>query len=106
MALRTNIKMMRYFTPGVILALAVSILFFCFFGDGSYAKLLTLRQSLQVQRLDNAATAQHVQSLRRKIYGLQQDNRVLEKTARNELGMARADELIFFFERGNKDGER
>jgi cell division protein FtsB len=39
-----------------------------------------------------------VTDLREKVYGLKNDDRVLEKTARNELGLARPGELIVFFE--------
>ncbi len=96
---------MRYLTPGVLLAFAAMITFFCFYGNDSYSQVLTLQKSLREQRERNAAVAGHLMELKREIAGLQRDNRVLEKAARNELGLARPGELVFFFEHKDESGK-
>lgn len=95
---------MRYLTPGLIFALAAAITVFAFCGNDSYARMLAQRQSLREERQHNAELAARVNDLKRRISGLQKDNRVLEKAARNELGMARPGELLFFFEHKGSDG--
>ena len=44
--------------------------------------------------------------LRREVSGLQNSDRVLEKAARNELGMAHPDDLIFIFDRSTAEADQ
>ncbi len=55
----------------------------------------------QQQRTNNKLQDQ-VNGLKRQVAGLQNDGRVVEKAARDELGMARSDEVIVIFERKEK----
>ena len=96
---------MRYLTPTIIFTLALVIIGFSFYGSDSYAHLQQQQQSLKEQRQHNAELAARVHDLKRRVSGLQSDHRVLEKSARNELGMARPGELLFFFEEKGRDGK-
>ena len=90
---------MRKYTPYLILILAFALLFFSFYGDDSYSKLLSLRDGMRVQKTHNLELKEYIDELKAEVVGLQSNDRALEKAARNELGMARQNEIIFFFER-------
>ena len=84
--------------PGLILIAALGASVFTIFGGDSFSNLKALRQSLSLQREKNQKLSSEVKSLEREIHGLKHDDRLLEKAARNELGLARPNELIFIFE--------
>ncbi len=88
---------MRLLTPVIIFFLAAITVAFTLFGDGSYGDLARLRDTLAGQRRKNETLDEQVAGLKRDVTTLQTDDRALEKAARNELGMARPDELVFFF---------
>jgi len=75
-------------------------------GGSSYPKVSTLEANLETQRRKNADLETHVQSLREKVYGVRHDVRGLEKAARNELGLARPDELVVIFEKQDAPPQR
>lgn len=89
---------MRKYLPLLFLACAVITALVSFLGDNSYSKLQALRNGLLVQREENQKLESYVNDLKREVQGLNQDPRVLEKAARNELGLARPNETIFLFE--------
>ena len=95
---------MRLLTPTIVFLLAAITVAFTLFGDGSYGDLTRLRETLAGQKRKNAALDERVDALKRGVHALQHDDRALEKAARNELGMARPDELVFFFS-GGRDSE-
>jgi cell division protein FtsB len=82
--------------------IAVVVAYYSFFGEEGYRRLLTLRHTLQVQREDNNALEDEVRSLKKEVHGLQTSERAIERAARDELGMARPNEVIFFFEDKSK----
>ena len=90
---------MKSFTPLLVTLLAVFVGLFCIFGDNSYGKLQSLRESLRIQNSKNTELGGVVGDLRREVRSLQTDPRAIEKAARDELGMARPNEMIFFFDR-------
>ena len=69
------------------------------FGDGSYSRMQTLKRNLSSQQDKNVELKSQVSKLEEEVYGIQNDARVLEKAARNELGLARPDERIIIFEK-------
>jgi len=81
----------------LVLALLAAV--FTLLGDGSYGKLLALRDSLRTQKEINAELEERVRALDARTRGIREDDRALEKEARNQLGLARPNELIFFFEK-------
>ncbi len=90
---------MKRHTPLLVTLLAIVVGIFCIFGDNSYGKLQTLRESLRVQRENNSELGANVSDLKREVRSLQTDSRAIEKAARDELGMARPNEMIFFFDK-------
>ena len=96
---------MRRIVPGLILILLMVLTIHSLFSDQSYAKLTSLDKSLELQQAKNAELNTEVVELKKRLVGLTTNDRVLEKTARNELGMARDDELIFIFEKNKELNE-
>ena len=87
-----------FFQPAVVLiAFAFAFILLLLFGDGSLKQLEAIKESLRLQQEHNEELAQHVDSLTEETRRLQTDDRFLEKTARDELGLARPDEKIFLF---------
>ncbi len=89
-------KMKRY-TPYLIFSLAVLIAGIALFGNNSYRELQQLKESLLEQTEETSALKEKIVGLRKEVNGLQADDRMLEKTARNELALARDNELVFLF---------
>ena len=94
---------MKGLAPGIILFCALVAVLFSLFGDDSYGRMQSLEKSLSAQQQKNNELHAHVSELKRDVYGLQHDDRILEKAARNELGMARPDETIFIFDTSAKN---
>ena len=90
---------MRKIAPIVICLLELITLGFLFFGEKSYLRIDELRKSIAQQQQKNREEKQKVEDLKMQAYKLQNDPRALEKEARNELGMARPNELIYIFEK-------
>ena len=57
-----------------------------------------LERNLDTQRSRNHELRTHVDDLRAKVNAIGSDDRALEKAARNELGLARENELVFIFD--------
>ena len=89
--------------PWLLVLLAVITGAFVVFGEEALGRLRTLRDTIAVQRERNQELQQVVDELRGRVAGLQHDDRVLEKAARNELGMAKPNEYIFIFDDENSD---
>ena len=98
LAVTGRLSDLRYLTPALIFVLALTIGVFSVYGGGSYAGLKSLKRSLVIQQRKNFEERRYIEGLQRQVSGIEQDARILEKTARNELGMARPDELIFIFD--------
>ncbi len=89
---------MKDLTALIIFIIAISIAFLTIYGGDSFSKLSSLRKSYDMQKAETDKVKSRVLELRREINGLQNDDRILEKVARNELGMARHGEVIYMFE--------
>ena len=88
----------RLSTPAVLTVLATATVLLTIFGDESYARLHSFRQSVEHQREINGKMQQQVSALKHDVAGLQNDPRALEKAARNELGMTRSNEILVIFD--------
>ena len=89
---------MKRFAGLVLLAFTVITVLFLIFGDESYSNLRALERSVKLQTERNANLDTYVSDLKSTVRSLRYDDRAIEIAARNELGMARPDEIIFFFE--------
>lgn len=67
--------------------------------EAGYPKLVLLKNTLRLQKARNEQALTENGNLRAKVTGLRNDPRVLEKAARDELGMARPGEQVYFFEK-------
>ena len=89
---------MRNKTGLILLLVALGLSLLSFFGGDNFGKLEVLRASLASQLEKNGELRDYVHGLKREVQGLKSSDRVLEKAARNSLGMARENEVIFFFD--------
>lgn len=98
---------MKGLAASIILFCALVAALFSLFGDESYGRMQSLKRSLGAQQQKNDELRSHLGDLKREVSGLQHDDRILEKAARNELGMAKPNEMIFIFEnqKGASDGK-
>lgn len=90
---------LKSFAPVVLLLCALLTAVFSLYGDGSYGNMRALQRSLEGQRVVNHNLRQTVDQLKRQVHGVKNDKRMLEKAARNELGLAAPSEVIFVFEK-------
>lgn len=86
----------------VALALLLAIIVL---GDNGVLELLRLQDTRQTLRKENADLSRENLQLYRTIDRLQNDSAYVENVARRELGMIRADELIFQFPTHAKSDE-
>ncbi|MBX7145075.1 MAG: septum formation initiator family protein [Oligoflexia bacterium] len=89
----------------ILLFLALLAAFTTLISDGSYSRMRNLEQSVASQREKNQELKEQVGALRQEVQGLQHDDRVLEKAARNELGLARPGENLVIFDKGASRGQ-
>lgn len=93
--------MIKYFTGTYALLTAVTVslgiaLFACF-GDRGLKEVFALQEELQRMVSINRDLQQENESLERYVYLLKNDTALIEKIAREELGLAGAGELVYFF---------
>jgi cell division protein FtsB len=89
------------FLISLLVIVAISIL-----GKGGYPHLQSLRHSLDRQNSRNDDRQLHIKDLKAEVYSLERDDRALEKAARENLGMARPNEEVYFFEDSEEAGAK
>ena len=89
---------MKQYAPLIAVILAILVALLSVLGDDSYARLSQLKSAIMTQKEKNDVLRGRVEDLRGQVAGLQTTDRSLEKAARNELGMARPNEMIFLFD--------
>lgn len=90
--------MLRNIAPIVIIILAVLIGIGAVTGPEGYFRLPQLETRLAAERSANDNLRQSVNNLKVEIWDLQHQDRALEKAARNQQGLARDNELVYFFD--------
>lgn len=90
---------MQRFTPYILILIALVVFGFTLLGEGGIAERRILETNLKNQSILNTELAEQVNTLKTEIHALKTDDRALEKVAREELLMARPNELIFLFEK-------
>ncbi|MCB9029771.1 MAG: septum formation initiator family protein [Deltaproteobacteria bacterium] len=96
---------MKGVLPFALILTALILTIFSIVRDGGYDQLQTLKANHLRQQAKNQEKQDYVNSLRRDIYELKYDQRALEKKAREDVGMARPNEQVYFFD-GEDDGLR
>jgi len=94
---------MKPFAPVIVVALAIIVALLSIFGDDSLSKLSQLKTTILNQKEKNVVLSTKVDELEVQVHGLQTNDRILEKAARNELGMARPNDMIFLFDDAKKE---
>jgi cell division protein FtsB len=87
----------RFSYVALILLVAILSIFAAFSGDG-YGRVTELRALLERQQEANQHAQNRLNQLKQEVFSVQHSNRALEKAARNELTLARDDEMIFIFD--------
>ena len=82
----------------IILAVSLFIALFACFGDRGLKEVFALQGELEQIVSDNRSLQQENESLANYIYLLQNDTTLIEKIAREELGLVHAGEMVYFFE--------
>jgi cell division protein FtsB len=82
----------------MLLFLAVTAVVISFIGDDSYSRLQSLKSNLGLQEEKKNSLKSEVLELRSEVYGLQTNDRVLERAARSELRMQSPDEILVIFD--------
>jgi len=92
---------------GIVLffVLACCVLFLSFYGKESYARVANLEKSVKWQQKENLKALRKIERLKQRVVGIQQNSRMLEKEARNALGLARPDDYIIIFDKDKVDDE-
>jgi cell division protein FtsB len=90
--------MLRNLAPIVIVLLIVLIGFSAFTGPEGYLRLPQLQARLEEERRHNEDLKTYVDKLKVEVWDLQHDERALEKAVRNQQGLARPNELVYFFD--------
>lgn len=94
--------MLKYLTGTYALLGAVTVslaiaLFACF-GERGLKDLFALQKELEGIVAENRGLQQENESLAKYVYLLRNDTALIEKIAREELGLVAAGELVYFFE--------
>lgn len=66
-------------------------------GDGGIRRLFIQKELYAKSRIANRQLSNEVVLLKNQVQSLSNDSRTQEKAIRNSLGMARENELVFFF---------
>jgi cell division protein FtsB len=89
---------MRGWVPISILIFLIAITVMSLVGRDGYPHLEALRDSLNRQNTRNEERATYINELKKEVYSLEKDDRALERAARENLGMAKPNEEVYFFE--------
>ena len=95
-------KALQKIALSAIFVMMLAFLLIIIFGDNGLLELYRLRDThQQIVKLKGDLTAENMR-LYRNIDRLQNDPTYIESIARRELGMIRADEMIFTFKHKNR----
>ena len=82
----------------IILGCMLFILLYACFGERGLIRALVLKKELkEIESCNQNIRAESV-ALKDSIYRLKNDKRYIERIAREELGLVKTEELIYFFE--------
>jgi len=82
----------------MLCGLVVVILLYSCFGERGLMNVLSLKQKLAEIENCNQSVRSENETMKNYIYLLKNDNKVIENIAREELGLVRSGEIVYFFE--------
>ena len=89
---------MRDAVPFLVILMALLVTTLSLFSEGGVRQLWKLGYNLEQQRNRQHEIENYVHNLESEVRALKYDRRALEKAARDELGMMKEDEYLFFFD--------
>lgn len=89
---------MNQYGAQILFGCAAVVALLLFVGDNSLSALHSMDERIAAEESYNQRLNREVSELKRSVYRLKKDDRYLEKYARREMGLARANEVIFLFE--------
>ena len=93
---------MNRYTNISIYSLSVLLLLFSFTGNHGYINFKKLNSEIEKFTNTNSELENKILLLKNKINSLKNNNFALERTAREELGLAKSDEIIYIFSEPEK----
>jgi len=94
---------MNKFTSALLLVASASILLFSIFGRHGYLYLRELDKELVDLKLNNQTLESEISLLKTQIKDLEQNKEMLEKLAREDLGLTKDGEVTYVFADKEKD---
>ena len=91
-----NASLFKMFS-NCILGLACMVAFLSFVGEQGLLKLMSVNSELRNIELQNHEIETQIFDLQNKIYAIKYDNGTLERVVREELGLAKPDEMLYTF---------
>lgn len=88
---------MKSIVPFILIICAFLATVFNVVGDDGYKKLANLKSNLKYQQESNQVLAQDVNKLQMQAHKVLNDDRTLERYARDQLGLARKGEITLIF---------
>ena len=91
-----NTSLFKMFS-NCILGLACMVVVFAVAGEQGLLKLMSVNSELRNIELQNHEIETQIFDLQNKIYAIKYDNGTLERVVREELGLAKPDEMLYTF---------
>lgn len=88
---------MSKLTPTVFVILSAIIIFFAITGEYGYLHLKNLEKEKIALEKKNRELNSEIVKLKSEIYSLENNDYSLEKVAREELGLAKENEIVYVF---------
>lgn len=92
-----NRRNVNKLTSLIMLSLVGITAFFTIFGNHGLLRLIHVDRELETVRQQNSDLESEIMQLKNKMFGLEHSSTVLEKTAREELGLSKPDEIVYIF---------
>ena len=87
--------MLRTLTPAILILMSFAVLFFTVTGNHGLLHLQQLNNELQQTKENNRNLESDIAKLNNEIYVIEHSRARLEKIAREELGLSKANEIIY-----------
>ena len=87
----------------VILTLAVVLFFFAIAGNHGLLQLLRVEAEVESLSKQNRDLESEIVSLNNQIHSIKTSDEVLEKTAREELGLSKRGEIVYIFPENSRE---
>ena len=94
---------MSRFSSTILTLIAIALLFFTVFGNQGLLHLMRVEQELDSLQQKNRKLESEIVELTNRIYGIRTSEEVLEKNAREQLGLSKPGEIVYIFPSAAKE---